>query len=142
MAQRAMADAITFMANALTQEAAARMAERVAQENRMGNEDEMRLERFLRNNPKEFKGGHDPEGAQKWLEAMERIFGAMRCSEVQKVTLGSYMLHEDASYWWRNTCQRLGQGGAIITWDIFKREFLTKYFPTDMRRSNSRKQSL
>ncbi|KAK2427684.1 putative mitochondrial protein [Trifolium repens] len=43
------------------------------------------------------------------------------------------MLHEDASYWWRNTCQRLGQGGAIITWDIFKREFLTKYFPTDMR---------
>ena len=62
-----MGDAITFMANALTQEVAARMAESVAQENRMGNEDEMRLERFLRNNPKEFKGGHDPEGAQKWL---------------------------------------------------------------------------
>ncbi|WJX89958.1 hypothetical protein P8452_71908 [Trifolium repens] len=133
MAQRAMADAIAMMANVLTQDAAARVAERVAQENRMGNEDEMRLERFLRNNPKDFKGGHDPEGAQKWLEAMERIFGAMRCSEVQKVTLGSYMLHEDASYWWRNTCQRLGQGGAIITWDIFKRELLTKYFPTDMR---------
>ncbi|KAK2435291.1 Polynucleotidyl transferase, ribonuclease H superfamily protein [Trifolium repens] len=53
-----MAEAITFMANALTQEAAARMAERVAQENRKGNKDEMRLERFLRNNPKEFKGGH------------------------------------------------------------------------------------
>ena len=51
MAQRAMADAITFMANALTQEAAARMAERVAQENHMVNEDEMRFERFLRNNP-------------------------------------------------------------------------------------------
>ncbi|WJX17748.1 hypothetical protein P8452_07625 [Trifolium repens] len=115
MAQRAMADAIALMANALTQDAAARTAERVAQENRMGNEDELRLERFLRNNPQEFKGGHDPEGAQKWLEGMERIFGAMRCSEVQKVTLASYMLHEDAGYWWRNTCQRLGQGGAIIT---------------------------
>ncbi|MCI58225.1 pol polyprotein, partial [Trifolium medium] len=29
--------------------------------------------------------------------------------------------------------QRLGAGGALITWARFKREFLTKYFPTDER---------
>ncbi|KAK2444363.1 cleavage and polyadenylation specificity factor subunit [Trifolium repens] len=128
-----MVDAITMMANALAQETVSRTAERLAQENLRGNEDETRLERFLKNNPQAFNGGHNPDGAQKWLENMEKIFGAMRCSETQKVTLGTYMLQEDANYWWKNTCQRLGQGGAIITLDIFKREFLTKYFPTDMR---------
>jgi hypothetical protein len=110
-----MTDAIALMANALTQDAEARTAERVAQQNRMGNEDKLRLERFLKNNPQAFNGGHNPEGAQKWLEGMERIFGAMRCSETQKVTLGSYMLHEDAGYWWKNASQRFGHGGAMIT---------------------------
>ncbi|KAK2375585.1 cleavage and polyadenylation specificity factor subunit [Trifolium repens] len=133
MAQRAMADTITMMANALAQETAARTAERVAQENLRGNEDELRLERFLKNNPQAFNGGHNPDGAQKWLESMEKIFGAMRCSETQKVTLGTYMLQEDANYWWKNASQRLGYGNVVITWEIFKREFLVKYFPADMR---------
>ncbi|KAK2452132.1 hypothetical protein QL285_011125 [Trifolium repens] len=128
-----MADAVTYMANVMAQETAARTAERLAQENLRGNEDELRLERFLKNNPQSFKGGYNPEGAQKWLEGMEKIFGAMRCSEVQKVTLGTYMLQDDANYWWKNASQRLGYDGAVITWDIFKREFLIKYFPTDVR---------
>ena len=132
-ANRAMADAVTYMANVMAQETAARTAERLAQENLRGNEDELRLERFLKNNPQAFKGGYNPEGAQKWLEGMEKIFGAMRCSEVQKVTLGTYMLQDDANYWWKNASQRLGYDGAVITWDIFKREFLIKYFPTDVR---------
>ncbi|KAK2382792.1 cleavage and polyadenylation specificity factor subunit [Trifolium repens] len=133
MAQRAMADAITMMANGLAQETAARTTERVAQENLRGNEDDLRLERVLKNNPQAFNGGHNPDGAQKWLEGMEKIFGAMRCSETQKVTLGTYMLHEDANYWWKNASQRLGHGNAVITWEIFKREFLVKYFPADLR---------
>jgi hypothetical protein len=132
-ANRAMADAITMMANALAQETASRTAERLAQENLRGNEDETRLERFLKNNPQAFNGGHNPDGAQKWLENMEKIFGAMRCLEAQKVTLGTYMLQEDANYWWKNASQRLGHGNAVITWEIFKREFLVKYFPADVR---------
>jgi hypothetical protein len=77
--------------------------------------------------------GYDPEGAQKWLEAMEKIFDAMRCSETQKVTLATYMLHEDASYWWKNTSQRMRFGNTVVTWEMFKREFLVKYFPADVR---------
>ena len=130
---RAMADAVTYMTIVIAQETAATTAERLAQENIRGKEDELRLERFLKNNPQAFKGGYNPEGAQKWLEGMEKIFGAMRCSEVQKVTLGTYMLQDDANYWWKNASQRLGYDGAVITWDIFKREFLIKYFPTDVR---------
>jgi hypothetical protein len=133
MSQRAIADALTMMANAMAQEATNRNAERIAQENLRGNEDESRLERFLKNNPQAFIGGYDPEGAQKWLEAMERIFDAMRCSETQKVTLATYMLHEDASYWWKNASQRMRFGNTVVTWEMFKREFLVKYFPADMR---------
>ncbi|MCI53984.1 pol polyprotein, partial [Trifolium medium] len=29
--------------------------------------------------------------------------------------------------------QRLGAGGVVITWEMFKREFWVKYFPADVR---------
>ncbi|MCI90017.1 hypothetical protein A2U01_0111306, partial [Trifolium medium] len=44
-----------------------------------------------------------------------------------------YVLHDEADHWWGNAKQRLGAGGAFITWAGFKREFLTKYFPADER---------
>ncbi|MCI27686.1 hypothetical protein A2U01_0048886 [Trifolium medium] len=64
MSKRMMADALATMANALAQDAANRTAERVAQENRRGDDDELRLERIMNNKPPIFKGGYDPEGAQ------------------------------------------------------------------------------
>ncbi|KAK2427082.1 hypothetical protein QL285_025684 [Trifolium repens] len=133
MAQRVMADALAMMANALAQDTASRNAERAEREARRGNEDELRLERFLKNNPTTFSGGFNPDGAQNWLEDMERIFQAMGCTEQQKVVLGAYMLRKDAEYWWKNTSQRLRVGGVALTWTMFKREFLTRYFPADVR---------
>ncbi len=56
MSQRAIADALTMMANAMAQEATNRNAERVAQENLRGNEEEARLERFLKNKSTSFQG--------------------------------------------------------------------------------------
>ncbi|MCI80402.1 cellular nucleic acid-binding protein, partial [Trifolium medium] len=29
--------------------------------------------------------------------------------------------------------QRKGAGGVVITWEMFKREFLMTYFPADVR---------
>ncbi|XP_045803780.1 uncharacterized protein LOC123897255 isoform X2 [Trifolium pratense] len=133
MGRKALADAMKLMAKAMAQDAASRTAEREAQEHRRGGEDELRLQRFMNNKPPIFDGGYDPEGALKWIEGVERIFNAMRCQDVHKVTLGSYVLHEEADYWWKNASQRLGAGGAVITWDRFKREFLIKYFPADER---------
>jgi hypothetical protein len=133
MAQRVMADALAMMANALAQDMASRNAERAEREARRGNEDELRLERFLKNSPTTFSGGFNPDGAQNWLEDMERIFQAMGCTEQQKVVLGAYMLRKDAEYWWKNTSQRLRVGGVALTWTMFKREFLTRYFPADVR---------
>ncbi|MCI46137.1 hypothetical protein A2U01_0067377, partial [Trifolium medium] len=45
----------------------------------------------------------------------------------------AYVLREEANHWWKNAKQRLGVGGAVITWEMFKREFLIKYFPADVR---------
>ncbi|XP_045787522.1 uncharacterized protein LOC123882913 [Trifolium pratense] len=133
MSKRMIVDALANMANAIAQDAYNRTAERVAQENRTGNEDELRLERFLKNQPPTFAGGYDPEGSQKWLEDVERIFKVMRCTEEQKVVLGTYMLREEADHWWDNASQRLGVGGVVVTWAMFKREFLIKYFPADVK---------
>ncbi|MCI68114.1 putative Ty3/Gypsy polyprotein/retrotransposon, partial [Trifolium medium] len=79
MAQRALADAMELMANAMAQKAVSRTVDRVAQEARRGREDELRLEKFMNNKPPIFKGVYDPDGAQQWIKGIERIFGAMRC---------------------------------------------------------------
>ncbi|MCI67058.1 hypothetical protein A2U01_0088316, partial [Trifolium medium] len=57
MAQRALADAMELKATAMAQEAVSKTANRVAQEARRGEEDELRLERFMNNKPPMFKGG-------------------------------------------------------------------------------------
>ena len=78
-----------------------------------GEAEERRLDRFLRNSPPTFKGRYDPNGAQSWVQAMERIFRAMETSEDQKVRLATHMLAEEAEYWWTNAMGRLEAGGAV-----------------------------
>ncbi|MCI89770.1 putative Ty3/Gypsy polyprotein/retrotransposon, partial [Trifolium medium] len=63
-----------MMANAMAQEAVSRTKDKEAQEARRVGEDELRLERFMNNKPPMFNGGYDPDGAQKWIEGVERIF--------------------------------------------------------------------
>jgi len=40
-----------------------------------------KLETFLRNHPPTFKDRYDPDGAQKWLKEIERIFRVMECTD-------------------------------------------------------------
>lgn len=57
----------------------------------------------------------------------------MNCSEEQKVRFGTHMLVGEADDWWvsaRNVLEGLGEE---ITWVVFSREFLRKYFPEDVR---------
>ncbi|MCI34938.1 hypothetical protein A2U01_0056159, partial [Trifolium medium] len=109
------------------------MANIMARDNHPRREEEARLERFMKHKPPTFTGGYNPEGAVNWLEEVEIIFEAMGCSEESKVTLGAYVLREEANHWWKNAKQRLGAGGVVITWEMFKREFLINYFPADVR---------
>jgi hypothetical protein len=76
---------------------------------------------------------YDPDGAQEWMREIERIFRAMVCTDEQKVRLGTHMLIGEAGDWWDNARQRLEATGTVITWAVFKGEFLGKYFPEDVR---------
>ncbi|RDY00609.1 hypothetical protein CR513_16188, partial [Mucuna pruriens] len=51
-----------------------------------------------RTNPPLFRGGYDLDGAQNWTREFEKIFCAMECTGVQKVTFGTYVLVEEADY--------------------------------------------
>ncbi|GAU46351.1 hypothetical protein TSUD_180840 [Trifolium subterraneum] len=64
---------------------------------------------------------------------VEIIFEAMECANENKLALGTYMLREEANQWWKNAKLRIGNGGVVITWEMFKREFFNKYFPADVK---------
>jgi len=121
--------------------ALAAMAQVLAQSNEQaaigrrneGEAEEQRLDCFLRNNPPTFKGRFGLEGAQTWVQGMERIFRAMVTGDDQKVRLATHMLAKEAEYWWTNAKGRLETGEEVVTWARFKTEFLRKYFPEDLR---------
>ncbi|XP_058747129.1 uncharacterized protein LOC131620127 [Vicia villosa] len=89
--------------------------------NRNGDDDEyLALGRFQRNNPPVFEGEHEPDKAQAWLKAIEKIFRVMNCTDAQKVQFGTHMLEKEAEDWWNNTLQRFEEDGI---------EELIKYCP-------------
>ncbi|MCI74858.1 hypothetical protein A2U01_0096122, partial [Trifolium medium] len=48
------------------------------------------------------------------MDEVEIIFEAMRCTEENKTTLGTYVLREEAIVWWRNVRLRIGVEGVAI----------------------------
>ncbi|XP_050896958.1 uncharacterized protein LOC127103768 [Lathyrus oleraceus] len=91
------------------------------------------LATFQRENPPTFLGRYDPEGALAWLKEIERIFRVMDCTLVQKIRYGTHKLSGEADDWWVDTRLRLETAGEEITWEVFRREFLRKYYPEDVR---------
>ncbi|XP_020208438.1 uncharacterized protein LOC109793387 [Cajanus cajan] len=91
------------------------------------------LEQFQRNHPPTFKGGYDPDAAMNWLTEIEKIFNVMDCPLTQKVKLATFMLTVDAHFWWEGALRRMIDGGVHLNWDSFKKAFLEKYFPDDVR---------
>src|SRR4051812_38455173 len=91
------------------------------------------LATFQRENPRVFKGTHDPDGALTWLKEIERIFRVMDCTSDQKVRYETHMLAVEADDWWLETRRRLEANGEEISWIVFHMEFLRKYFLEDVR---------
>ena len=91
------------------------------------------LATFQRENPPTFQGKYDPEGALAWLKEIERIFRVMDCTPVQRIRYGTHKLSAEADDWWVETRQRLEVAGEEVTWEVFRREFMRKYYPEDVR---------
>jgi hypothetical protein len=125
---QAIANAMMAMTQALAQA----HANALGQQNNQGTVDELKMDRFLRNEPPAFKGKYNPDAAQEWIDDIERIFRAMACTDAQKVMLATHVLAGDAEHWWRHAYQRMVEAGTLLTWDAFKAEFLRKYFLSDV----------
>ncbi|KAK2357014.1 receptor protein EIX2 [Trifolium repens] len=91
------------------------------------------LTSFNHQAPPKFSGEGGPDTADLWLQAMERIFGAIHCPEEEKVTLATYQLQGSSEYWWRNTRLIMEAAYEEVSWENFKRRFLAKYFPETAR---------
>ncbi|GAU10407.1 hypothetical protein TSUD_417730 [Trifolium subterraneum] len=119
--------------NAQIAESLATLTHLLARGGDPARDEEKRLDRFLKHKPSFFVGGFNPDGAVKWVEEVEIIFDAMECANENKLALGTYMLREEANQWWKNAKLRIGNGGVVITWEMFKREFFNKYFTADVK---------
>ncbi|GAU50834.1 hypothetical protein TSUD_410940 [Trifolium subterraneum] len=119
--------------NAQIAESLATLIHILARRDDQARDGEKRLERFLKHKPSFFVGGFNPDRAVKWVEEVEIIFDAMEFTNENKLTLGTYMLREEANQWWKSAKLRLGEGGVVITWEMFKQDFFNKYFPSDVK---------
>ncbi|XP_061356373.1 uncharacterized protein LOC133300799 [Gastrolobium bilobum] len=93
-----------------------------------------RLKDFRNFQPPIFEGGDNPEIAARWLQMIEHIFERMGCPEAHKVDYASYQLIDEALTWWTSARALLRAQHVDLTWEVFRRVFLDKYFPKAMRR--------
>ncbi|GFY85279.1 hypothetical protein Acr_04g0000170 [Actinidia rufa] len=83
------------------------------------------VKQFLKLKPPTFNGGMNPVKANEWLTEMEKNFWLLRCDEVQKVDIGSYLLIGEADRWWNLK----GVREPGMNWALFKVIFKEKYMP-------------
>ncbi|XP_074356244.1 uncharacterized protein LOC141695940 [Apium graveolens] len=81
--------------------------------------------------PPEFKGTQDPVEAHAWLKEIEKAFALTNVGDNQKVEYATYFLKGESNYWWESA--KALEAVEVITWDMFKRMFLDKYFPRYMQ---------
>ncbi|XP_057418907.1 uncharacterized protein LOC130713125 [Lotus japonicus] len=90
------------------------------------------LDKFLKRDPPTFKGEYNPDGAYKWMTQVEKTLNSMNCTDNQKVNYASYLLEGEAETWWTQAKPRMIQAN-LMTWIEFKRVFMEKYFPEDVK---------
>jgi len=65
------------------------------------------VEDFLCHKPTEFTGKSSPDEADAWLRKCEKIFKVMNCEDEPKLLCATYLLNEDAEYWWAGMQQQM-----------------------------------
>ena len=67
-------------------------------------------------------------GCYNWYQSR-----LVQCADVEMVRFGTHMLAEEADDWWVSARPILEDGGVVVTSAVFRREFLNRYFPEDVR---------
>jgi len=58
------------------------------------------MEDFLCHKLAEFTSKASPDEADAWLRKYEKIFKVLNCADEQKLMFATYLLNDDAEYWW------------------------------------------
>ena len=128
------------MAAAMREQAAAahRMMERMEQrdeENPEGHNggaevdvEYVKSAEFQKANPPSFRGTYNPDRANEWVKAIEKIFTVVAYIEEQKVAFATYMLEANAKFWWVVTKRLLEGAQTHITWEISSHTFMISIF--------------
>ncbi|XP_052735879.1 uncharacterized protein LOC128197680 [Vigna angularis] len=92
-----------------------------------------RLNDFLRHDPTRFNGRATPDKADAWIKDIEKIFHVIKCTDEEKLDYATFILKEEAEYWWDGMKRLMESDEEAITWNSFKDKFLEKYFPTSAK---------
>ncbi|XP_030514353.2 uncharacterized protein LOC115728160 [Rhodamnia argentea] len=91
------------------------------------------VEQFLKLKPSKFTGTGKPEEAKQWIKEMEKIFGLLNCTEVDKMTPVEYRMDGNAMYWWQAMKDAIFPTGSVIVGENFVTAFYEKYFSSCAR---------
>ncbi|XP_052723760.1 uncharacterized protein LOC128193716 [Vigna angularis] len=80
--------------------------------------------------------GRAPQGIRTDWVMHEYRLDDKECEDttgLQKLAYASFLLEDEAEYWWDGMQQLTGARGEAISWNSFKTRFLEKYFPNSAR---------
>ena len=83
----------------------------------------LKFAEFRKANLPSFRGAFDPDKAEEWVKAMEKVFSILACTDQQKVAFATYMLEADAEFWWNGAKRLLEESQVDMTWEMFKEAF-------------------
>ena len=84
------------------------------------------IERVQKLGAKPYDGSGDLEAAWLWLDRVNKVYGVMGCTDVQRVLFSSFMMEDRAKDWWDVVERRYPYG---ISWNQFQQEFTDRFFP-------------
>ncbi|XP_075473995.1 uncharacterized protein LOC142505057 [Primulina tabacum] len=87
---------------------------------------------WTKNRVPTFDGNLDPEVSHNWLKNVETQLHLLEIPEELKVEVVTPFLEYWARKWWETVSPSLTEIEQI-TWQIFRREFLKQYYPTEFR---------
>ena len=91
------------------------------------------VEDFLCHKPAEFTGKASPDEADAWLHKCEFFFKVMNCTDEHKLLFATYLLNDDAEYWWAGMQQHMQTREEEVNWINFRTRVLEKYFSDTAR---------
>ena len=83
------------------------------------------IERVQKLGAKPYDGNGDPEAAWLWLDRVNKVYGAMGCTNEQSVLFSSFLMEDRAKNWWDAVERRYPNG---ISWDQLQQEFTDRFF--------------